>query len=1161
VKREARKTWIELQRRLAPLLPADLSARLRAFPDPTSLPHEERRSLADCLQQAIQNLDSLHHKLTTYVPRYLLDLAPRLGQPHGELLAGSFIFADVTGFTALTGELSKQGTAGREEMNRLMRALFGALLDPLLASGGDLLIFAGDAVLACFPAQPNGQDARWATRTALRLVEAIADFAHLETPYGTFSLTMSAGVERGQAFAAVVGTKRRMEFLISGGPVQGATAAEGEAEPGQVFAGPNIRPFLSPDEFKMRDGVVAGIVGGELDDYEPVPPARRRARMSAIFSRRVPVLLEHLRQTLGRVVEIVPFIPPDLFSQIARGEDIRQHPPVAVQFVNIVGLEDMALGPAGPEQATAVLQRYFVQAQEIVTDRQGIISQVDTYAKGFTLLNPFGAPTHHEGVPRLAASAALELAHMLAQVNREFHLDPPLTQRTGLTYDRIFTGEIGYRHRREYVVAGPAVNLAARLMSKAEPGQIVLDPATWEAVRGDFLSDPLPPILLKGIPEPVPRFNLRGLRQGQELHLTDYPLAGRREELSQLEERLKEATAGKGGTLTLIGEAGIGKSRLATALAESARQQGMAVLSGNCRPFAQTTPYFPWQELVGQWFELDEETPPPARRRQLKQRLAQFDLTPSLPAFADLLGLPAIDLAFRTAQTQTGPVKSGPSLFAALQKQTNQQTSQLTWATLTKRTKTGPAESSRPSLWETLRERASIPQALQLALERQSLRQPTLLIIEDIQWIDAESRGILQAVTAAAPDWPLFLLTTARPETDWRGDQLALSPLSDADGRTLAALALQATQVEAQLAGWLLARAGGSPLFILSYCQALREADAVVVDPASGEAHWSGPPPSLPLSLQELLLAQVGRLDQEARETMRRGAVIGDTFPTWLLADLCGDALSDQLDRVLGRASRRSIVAPPPPGPIHSFSSQSLHSAIYTTLSHAQRQEWHAQVGDSLARTDEPTRYERLEQIAYHYSRSGDSYKAARFTRLAGDKARARQADEAALAFYAQTLDTSDGETVAAEQRLAREGSGDVYALRSEGKAASAAYQAALQEAPPKDKHRLRAKLALLAPLVGPAKLEQLPELVKEASRALSSSDPLRPWLRAAPIWLHAERGETETAIALCQEALAQAQEPVKALLREALENLEAKEPLQPYVDFFALFARSTGHI
>jgi tetratricopeptide (TPR) repeat protein len=473
-----------------------------------------------------------------------------------------------------------------------------------------------------------------------------------------------------------------------------------------------------------------------------------------------------------------------------------------------------------------------------------------------------------------------------------------------------------------------------------------------------------------------------------------------------------------------------------------------------------------------------------------------------------------------------------------------------------------PAKDARPSIWETLRERASIPQALHALLERQARRQPTLLVVEDVQWMDAESRRVLRELVAAAPEWPLFLLTTTRPdfgkpsraETDWwTGDQLPLPPLSDEGSRELAAFALRATQLEPELADWLLARTGGSPLFILFYCRALRDADAVVVDPASDEARWNGPPPQLPLSLQEILLAQVDRLEEETRQVMRRGSVIGATFPIWLLVQLTHDVLpADQLDKALDQAARRALIAPPPPVHAHTFSSQSLHDAIYTTLSHTLRRDWHKQVGDQLDQAGEPTRYKRLEQIAHHYSRSGNHYKAAHFTRLAGDKARARQADEAALAFYAQALAVSDGPKVATERRLAHEGIGDVHALRGEDKAARAAYEKALQEPSPGDERRLKAKLALLAPLGGATETEPL----EEVRKALPSSDPLRPWLGAALVWLRAGRGEVEVA-ALCRDLLPQVGEPINSLLQESSKRLEGGEPLPLYADLFALFARS----
>jgi hypothetical protein len=412
----------------------------------------------------------------------------------------------------------------------------------------------------------------------------------------------------------------------------------------------------------------------------------------------------------------------------------------------------------------------------------------------------------------------------------------------------------------------------------------------------------------------------------------------------------------------------------------------------------------------------------------------------------------------------------------------------------------------------------------------------------------------MDALTSAVPTWPLLLLVTARPDTVWEGEALPIPPLSAAEGEELAAYALRATQVEPDLAAWLTSRAEGHPLFILSYCRALRDANAVVVDAATNQARWSGPPPLLPLSLQELLLAQVDQLGTEARDVLQRAAVVGVAFPGWLLSHLCRTMplADDRIGAVLERAARRSVVAPPPPALIHTFNSQSLQEAVYAALSHALRQTWHEQIGDCLVDADESTRYERLEQIAYHYNHSGVARKAAHFTRLAGDKARARQADEAALTFYAQTLTVPGKEEVAPEKRRAYEGVGDVYVLQGDYPPAYAAYQAALRGARADDEQRLGAKLALLAPMVDLADTQT----AENARQSLPTSDILRPWLGAALVWQYASHNAAQ-AEALCQELLPTAGEPVKTLLEEAVEHLKKRRPFSPYADFIALFARS----
>ena len=213
-------------------------------------------------------------------------------------------------------------------------------------------------------------------------------------------------------------------------------------------------------------------------------------------------------------------------------------------------------------------------------------------------------------------------------------------------------------------------------------------------------------------------------------------------------------------------------------------------------------------------------------------------------------------------------------------------------------------------------------------------------------------------------------------------------------------------------------------------------------------------------------------------------------------------------------------------------------------------------MGDWLAGGDEVTRYERLEEIAHHYSRSADGEKAARYTRLAGDKSRARKADEAALAFYAQTLAVEGGDGIAAERQRAHEGIGDVRALRGECEAAHKAYRAALEETVPGDeaaRGRLDAKLALLSPLASPAD----PGPLEEAQQALPQSDQLHSWLGAALCWVHAARGETDAAAATCQQMLPTVGEPLATVLVEALANLGRGDRLPPYADIIALFTHT----
>ena len=458
-------------------------------------------------------------------------------------------------------------------MNQIMNRLFTEILDPLIASGGDLLIFAGDAALVYFPKQEGDEDAQQAIRAALRMERAIVPFASFETEYGHCSLTMSAGVERGVAYAGVVGTQERMELLVSGPGIDGAMQAEVQADPGRVALGEKVRAMIN-DEFTLEGVQVVDDFGEALGDYEISLPTRKRGS-SVIMGMEISEILQTVESSLERVEKLAPFLPEDMLAHLVNTDRrhrtlVSEFRPVAVQFIHIVGLEALAT-IHGPEFATQLFQRYFVRAEEIVTQHEGVISQIDAYGGGFFLLNTYGTPKAHEGTTRYAVSAALQLAKLLDQINREFEPEKPLQQRGGITYGLVFNGEIGAKYRRESVVAGPAVNRAARLMSKAEFGQVILDSQIWQDVRTAFVGEQLRSVQLKGIEGDVVIVNVHEIRRGTRLQPLERPLLGRVTEQGQLTEALDALVCEKrGSTWTIHGETGIGKTSLILDLADRA---------------------------------------------------------------------------------------------------------------------------------------------------------------------------------------------------------------------------------------------------------------------------------------------------------------------------------------------------------------------------------------------------------------------------------------------------------------------------------------------------------------------------------------------------------------------------------------------------------------
>lgn len=1145
--------WSALLPRLARFLPANLFNGLRALPaDLAPADANQQQLIATELLKAVRTLDPLHRVLIQYMPRYLLERNPQPGQSDGELLEGTFIFADVTGFTALTELLARQGQGrGHEAMNQIMNNLFSSVLDPLIASGGDLLVFVGDAALVYFPKKANGEDVRQATRAALRMERAITPFASFETEFGRCSLTMSAGVERGLVYAGIAGDPRRMELLISGPGIFGATAAEKEAEPGQVMLGPQARAIAAP-HFTLDGALVIDDLGDSLGDYELSVPTRRSGG-STVLGLTVAEALETLELTVQRVERLAPFLPEDMLARLVNTERQRGLPPelrpVAVQFINLVGLERLAT-EHGPELATAVFQRFFVRAQEIVNQHEGVISQIDAWSEGFILVNTFGTPRTHEGTTSYAVSAALQLGRALDQINREFHLDPPLSQCSGITHGLIFTGEIGAKYRRESVIAGPAVNRAARLMSKAKPGQIILDFDIWAKAQSAFVGDPLPPVNLKGIEGPVAIVNVREMRRGTRLQPLARPLLNREAEAAHLALALDNllpsdlASTRKGSAWLVSGETGLGKTTLMSHLADMARQRGLTVLVGRCQPHGQHIPLLPWTDMLTGWLDLDEHHDPGLQRVRLVEALASLGLAASEKVLANLLALPAMDSLKDSGSSPVvsplEPAKPASLLSLLSAKTQDSPPAQPAQSSLQSLLQSRLAQPRRPekTLWTRLEERVSGPHALIEWLKKLAAREPVVLILEDIDWLDHDSTTLLNTLLRQISRLPILLALTGH-ETSTPLAHVTPMPLDKLPAEVLvevAQRALGAGQLDEALAEWICRRAGGNPLYVVELCEALRQAEAVLLDRQNGEARWTGREPALPLSLHGLLLARLDELPLPHQEVLKRAAVIGQVFEVGDLVKLCQPHFSEiEVSAALEAAAKVSFLNAIQ-ATRYQFNHPLLQEAVYTTLGFSQRQRWHTKIADDLVES-QPETDQNLELIAYHYAQGATIEKAAHFGRRAGDRARERGAYAGATEYYAGVLALAKAPLT--ERAAAAEGQADVLALQGNYQAAAAAYSQAIELG----SREAGGKQAILT-----GQLELLLET--------QFTPTLQGWAEGARAWLLAQQGQSEAALKVAQAAVAAAGEFVRPALEGLIRTLTTEEAVGAYEEWLAQFAQ-----
>jgi len=649
------------------------------------------------------------------------------------------------------------------------------------------------------------------------------------------------------------------------------------------------------------------------------------------------------------------------------------------------------LADRDPEEARKLLDPVLERMMEAVHRYEGIVNQV----MGDGIMALFGAPLAHEDHAVRACYAALRMQESVTQYAEGVFRSQgvPVQIRVGLNSGEVVVRAIGSDLHMDYTAVGQTTHLAARMEQMATPGTILLAPGTLQLAEGYVQVAARGPVAVKGLADPVEVYALTGgsasrtrLHAAAARGLTRF--VGRDAEIEQLRRALALAHDGHGQLAAIVGEPGVGKSRLVYEFTHSHRTQDWLILEASSVSYGKATSYLPVIDLLKAYFKVHDREADREIREKVTGKLLTLDraLEPTLPALLALLDV---------------PVEDAP------------------WQAL------DPPQRRQRTL-----------DAVRRLLFRESQVQPLLVIFEDLHWIDSETQAFLDSLVESLPTARLLLLVNYRPEyrhgwgskTYYTQLRLDALPPESAGELLLALLGTDAT-VE-PLKPVLIARTGGNPLFLEESVRALVETNALT---GARGAHRLARPldaVDIPATVQAILASRIDRLAPGDKQLLQTASVIGTDVPFALLrviAELAEENLRGGLARL--QAAEFLYETSLFPEPEYTFKHALIHEVAYGSLLHERRRTLHARIVGTLEAVHGDRLHEQVEPLAHHAYRGEQWEKAVRYARLAGDEAGARSAHRQVIELYQQAIQalghvTQGRETLLAEVELR-------YGLRS----------------------------------------------------------------------------------------------------------------------------------
>lgn len=1007
----------------------------------------------DSMTEIIRHLGGLQRAFTSFIPQYVADDETLLERDFGRLRPGTFLFADVSGFTALSEKLQLHGgSEGAETLTLVINDYFSTMLEILAKSDGQLLKFAGDALLAFFPSGSD-DDAVKAIRTGLRMQRAMMEkfqpikTKELEQLLGEHQqqLSMSIGLSRGDLFEAFIGNKLQRDHQIQGHLPGLAMDAEGVGDRDDVIIDQKLFETHGHlfETIPLEEGFyqVSDTLGNQLDDYEFNILGRRRAKSSALFDFDADTLMQSLIEQLDKVERVGRFIAPNVRRELINTPDKlqSQNRLVITMFMHVTGFAEMLerWGRESLDQVTAVLDRYYSIVQRVINDHGGTITRTDPYQLGCKVLVTFGALVANPDDPQRAVAAAQEMHHQLNlfcdRLREDFpaeqHAEDLIRQRIGITFGPVFAGEVGWRARREYTVMGDDVNLAARLMSKAAFGTTLISERVYQRVSDVFEAESQSPMQLKGKSKPIQTFIVQKTRtiSSTMASTSATPFVGQELLLNMLSFALKRSKdLGRRRAFALTGDAGLGKTRIAKQVVLQAQAEGYHVAWATCalKNDRKTT----WANIISQLLKIDTLTNPEQRRQEVRKQLGALGLLPLESAFNDLLG--TSDTAATSAPAPSAPpseesreITESSGIFNLAKKKTEPDNKRSGLFSLAnnrlsevdqKEETSEIGKLSTTELYKNADMRSSLIEAVGNFVRTFTYIHPTLIVIDDLHRENPQAMQLIKHVLEENSSMRLLILLTYEPlQEELKAQAVEVGDLNEAETYLMASKVLMVEHIGPRLQHLIWSRTNGRPLFIESLLQTLSDNHQLVDQDDMAELSANANIEAIPDDVRKLVISRVDRLTPQAQSFLRATSVLGESFTTSAVSVISGMSSPDEVTTLLHELTRNQLFEKRGEDVYH-FRHGMTQRAIYESLPRIMRQKLHRAAAEYWMTQADWERQPMM--VAHHWANGGMPTRAIQIITSAAEQAERSHDVELAIELYTQALEIFPTETSWQEQ-------------------------------------------------------------------------------------------------------------------------------------------------